>query len=133
MPPCVVRRRFTRRGVVREHDERRRDLLDGFAYPPEFLKVVRLGLLDLEPWYVLRGERLRELHDGLARRYPTKRWVPFARRQDCDDVACWSRDGTPRVVVVHDFADPGWEERRNFATFWDWFRQAVEDMIEFGS
>jgi hypothetical protein len=47
-------------------------------------------------------------------------------------VACWelaAGDGT--VVVVHDFASPGWEKRDHFSSFYDWLRQAIQDLIEF--
>jgi hypothetical protein len=56
--------------------------------------------------------------------------VPFARREDNDDVACWE-PMSPRVVVIHDFASPGFEDRGGFADFNGWLRQAVEDLIAF--
>jgi hypothetical protein len=50
--------------------------------------------------------------------------VPFARRQDNDDVACWDSDGHD-VAVVHDFATPGWEQRgHRFPNFTAWLRKA---------
>jgi hypothetical protein len=36
------------------------------------------------------------------------------------------------VVVVHDLADPKWERRGEFAGFYEWLREALEDFIEFG-
>lgn len=87
----------------------------------------------MEPWHLLEGEQLWERNRGLKEAYPSRTLVPFARRQDNDDVACWepgSGDGV--VVVVHDFASPGWEDHGQFASFYDWLRQAVEDLIEFG-
>lgn len=33
--------------------------------------------------------------------------------------------------MVHDFAAEGWERRKRFSSFWDWFRAAVEDMVLF--
>jgi hypothetical protein len=33
--------------------------------------------------------------------------------------------------VIHDFAEEGWEAEAEYASFWDWFRAAVEDMIAF--
>jgi hypothetical protein len=54
----------------------------------------------------------------------------FAVRQDNDDVACWDIDQA-NAVVVHDFASPGFEQRREFPGFYDWLRQAIEDLIEF--
>ena len=108
------------------------DLPEGFAYPPEFIRVVELGLIDLEPWHVLEGGQLRERFRGLAERYPARTLVPFACRQDNDDVACWDLGiGEGAVVIVHDYASPGWESRGRFADFSGWLRQAIEDLIAF--
>jgi hypothetical protein len=106
------------------------DLPKGFVYPKEFIRVVELGLANLEPWWILTGDLLRTRHTGLARRYPKRVLVPFARRQDNDDVACWDVP-SGKVVVIHDFASPGSETRASFPDFYAWLRQAVEDLIEF--
>ena len=107
-------------------------LPDGFEYPRQFIRVVELGLTDLEPWHILEGEHLWDRDEGLKIRYPTRVLVPFAERQDNDDVACWEPLVGDGVVIVHDFASPGWESRRpRFASFYDWLRQAVEDLILF--
>ena len=106
------------------------DLPAGFTYPPEFIRVVELGLTNLEPWSILSGDLLRDRHIGLERRYPLRTLVPFARRQDNDDVACWDLNrGT--LVLVHDFAAPGSEHRGDFPDFYAWLRRAIEDLIEF--
>jgi hypothetical protein len=57
-------------------------------------------------------------------------------RQDNDDVACWDADADAdadagKVVIVHDFASPGYEQRAELADFYSWFRQAIEDFIDF--
>ena len=38
------------------------------------------------------------------------------------------------IAIVHDFAEPGWEQRGNllFSDFISWLRQAVEDLIKHG-
>ena len=108
------------------------DLPTGFTYPPSFIRVVHLGLIDLEPWAILSGDPLQRRFRGLAGRFPNRRLVPFANRQDNDDVACWDLRRDPQqVVVIHDFADPGWEHRAEYPTFYAWLRQAIEDLIEF--
>lgn len=108
------------------------DLPGGFEYPRGFIRVVELGLIQLEPWQLLEGEQLCERNRGLKARYPSRTLVPFARRQDNDDVACFEPDAGDGVVsVVHDFASPGWENHGQFGSFYDWLRQAVEDLIEF--
>ena len=73
---------------------------------------------------------MRDRFLGLRNRYPDRLLVPFAVRQDNDDVACWDID-QGNVAVVHDFASPGWERRGEFPGFYDWLRQAIEDLIEF--
>lgn len=111
----------------------RTDLPEGFTYPREFIRIIELGLSNLEPWQVMSGYFLVERSRGLRERYPDRILVPFARRQDNDDVACWDlKLGEERVAIVHDFASPGWERRAEFAGFNDWLRQAIEDLIEFG-
>lgn len=100
-------------------------------YPGAFTRLVARGLTFLEPWSILEGDRLRQRRRGLRERFPARTLVPFARREDNDDVACWEVGKGDRVVVIHDFAKPGGESRGEFADFYGWLRQAVEDLIEF--
>ena len=106
------------------------ELPTGFEYPKLFVRVVELGLTSLEPWWVLNGDVLRRRFVGLRNRYPKRTLVPFAGRQDNDDVACWDGDSSSGVFVVHDFASPGWEDTARFDTFEAWFRAAIEDFID---
>ena len=100
------------------------DRPDEFDYPSEFVRVVELGLTRLEPWWIIEGDLLRDRHRGLRRRYPTRARVPFAVRHDRDDVACFV-PGSKQVVLVHDFADHGYEQRDEFSDFNAWLRRAV--------
>jgi hypothetical protein len=106
------------------------DLPEGFEYPPEFIRVVELGLTSIEPWWIIDGDRLRSRFIGLRERYRKRSLVPFAVRQDNDDVACWDTMAG-NVAIVHDFASPQYEQRSEFDNFYAWFRQAIEDFIEF--
>jgi hypothetical protein len=92
------------------------ELPEGFDYPAEFIRVVELGLTDLEPWWIFDGDQLRRRAIGLRERYPERQLVPFARRQDNDDVACWDLDHGD-VAVVHDLASAGWEQRGRFPDY----------------
>jgi len=106
------------------------DLPAGFEYPTDFIRVVELGLVNLEPWWILQGDLLRTRHEGLRRRYPDRDLVVFARRVDRDDVACWDLQ-SGGISIIHDFASAGYEQvrsRQNFAAF---LRLAIEDLIEF--
>jgi len=107
------------------------DLPGEFTYPPEFVRVVEAGLLNLEPWDVLVGDDLRSTYAGLCGRYPKRRYIPFAARQDNHDTACWDERAS-EIVIVHDFASPGWERQETYPSFHAWLRRAVEDFIEWG-
>ena len=106
------------------------DLDVRLAYPAGIKRVVEQGLIHLVPWHIMDREQATQRIRGLRQRYRT-RYVPFAWRQDNDDIACLDPERAGRVVVVHDFANDGYERRRDFDSFWDWFRAAVEDMIAF--
>lgn len=108
-----------------------KELPQGFNYPRQFNHVVELGLTELQPWYVLEGKPLRDAMAGLAQRYPDRKLIPFARRQDNDDVACWQAGSNEEVFIIHDFASSGWEQHGRFPSFYDWLRRAIEDLIEF--
>jgi hypothetical protein len=106
------------------------ELPEEFRYPHQFLRAVERGLVDLEPWWMLDGDLLRTRQAGLRTRYPNRTFVPFAWRQDNDDVACFDAD-TGTVVIVHDFAAPGWEQLVEFDDFYGWLRQAIDDFVAF--
>jgi hypothetical protein len=108
------------------------ELPKNFSYPLEFIEIVNLGLTKLTPWLIPTGELLEDRYSGLRERFPERKLVPFAERQDNDDVACWDvRSG--KVVIVHDFGDPEAPDRAIFDNFFAWFRRAVEDLIEWHS
>ena len=71
-------------------------------------------------------ERISGLRQRSSRRY-----VPFARRQDNDDIACLDPEAPEHIVIVHDFASEAHELRNAYSSFWEWFRTAIEDMIFF--
>lgn len=97
--------------------------------------VVRMGLMNLEPWRIYATEdEACEVSEDLNGRYPTRKVQCFAERVDTDDVACLVLSPAPderagSIIVVHDFADRGWEVAAVFPDLWEWFRSAVEDMI----
>src|SRR4051794_9224338 len=100
----------------------------GFSYPAPFLRIIAQNLVDLAPWHILDGAAATERARGLRARYPGRHYVPFARRQDNDDLAVWeSVTGTDDVLIVHDFASAG-SERRKTISFWSWFRCAIDEM-----
>lgn len=107
------------------------EIPDWFSYPPQFLRIVEQGLLNFDPWVILDGDRLRKHYLGLQERYPERDIVPFARREDNDDIMCWEKGHTDEVIIIHDFASKGYENAGKFNSFWDWLRAAIEATIEY--
>ena len=108
-----------------------KELPVGFSYPDEFKRIVLQGLLDFDPWLILQGERLRIRFNGIKSRYPSRELIPFARREDNDDVACWEVNKPGKVIIIHDFAKEGYENVQEIDSFWDWLRSALEATIEY--
>jgi hypothetical protein len=98
--------------------------------PDGLLRIVEQNLVDLTPWHVMPRELAVKRLRGLRQRY-TPKYVPFASRQDNDDLACIDPARPEKIVIVHDFASEGTELRKCFDSFWDWFRAAVDEMIAF--
>ena len=98
--------------------------------PAELRRVVSQGINNIAPWHIMDRDLAKKRMGGMRARYRT-RYVPFARRQDNDDLACLDPGVPGQVVIVHDFASDGSERATTYGTFWDWFRAAVEEMIAF--
>ncbi|WP_217426983.1 hypothetical protein [Pandoraea pneumonica] len=107
------------------------ELPSWFSYPEDFLQAIDEGLYDIGPWQILNGERLRMRHNGLKSRYPVHDLVPFARRLDTDDVACWDVKAPGAVQIIHDFAGPGWEVRESYPSFLGWLAAAKEEAKDY--
>jgi hypothetical protein len=97
-----------------------------FTYPDDFLETIRNGVFDIGPWQFLYGTWLRVRYDGLKKRFPDRNLMPFARRLDNDDVACWDQRKPKTICIVHDFSAPGWENREEFPSYNAWLLAAQE-------
>ena len=102
-----------------------------FEYPTELVVEVEAGNLDIGPWQILTGQWLEVRFSGLRARFPDREMVPFARRLDCDDVACFERLSIPEVQIIHDFAAPGWEQNESYSTFGGWLSAAKRDAADY--
>lgn len=112
---------------------------DWFEVPNRLIKILTEGDFyqgdyDFGPsWQLLRVEHVELWCEGLKKRYPKRKLYPFARRVGDDDVACFDLDKEsfpPKVVIIHDFAGPGWEYRGSFNSFEDWLEAAKKETDE---
>ena len=106
--------------------------LDHALLPQGYFRIVELGLTNVNPWHFLSTEECLAMLQELERQYAPVLYFPFARREDNDDVACviQSHDNPEAITIVHMYASAGWEVDAEYVTFWNWYRNAVEDLIE---
>lgn len=107
---------------------------------PEFAGALRYavdhGHVDLDPWILITSdEQVATRSAAVNGRYPGREVLCFSERQDTDDVACVVLRSSAgyaagQVLIVHDFAKAGSEVDFVFSDFWDWFKAAVDDMID---
>lgn len=109
------------------------DLGYEFQYPKDFLKLNETGFIKIMPWELITDDRLLQRYNGLKKRFPDRKLIPFAQRRDCDEVACWDLNNNNKVTVIHDYSEPGWEQVAVFDSLWNWFRKVTEDIIEFAN
>lgn len=104
---------------------------NSFAYPQAIIKLLELNLTNFDVWYFMDKESAKIRLAGLQKRYPNRTLIPFARRGDCDDIACFEVGEGERVFVIHDFASKGYEQREVYENLWEWLKDVVNTMIEF--
>lgn len=105
--------------------------INGFCYPESIYKLLELGLVDFDVWYFMDAESVKERLEGLKLRYPNRQLLPFARRGDCDDIACFEMGMGERVYIIHDFSSSGYEQKEIFDSVWEWLRYVIDIMIEY--
>jgi hypothetical protein len=106
----------------------------GFTLPKAYHRIFELGLTNIDPWYFLASSpQYKKISEGLQSMYPDALYIPFARRRDNDDFACFVAQGEEypvvAVVIVHMYASPGYEVDATYSSFWEWFRVAIDDFI----
>jgi hypothetical protein len=99
----------------------------GFELPEGYLHACRLGLGNLAPWRFLKGEAFLSAYDRVNAACEGRILLPFARRDDCGEVACFEVLPGP-AEAVHVISSG--EAVAEFASFWEFVRQAVDDMIQ---
>ena len=95
-----------------------------FKYPESYNQLAMGKLPNIDPWHFYENvDKLIFHFKGLKERYPKRILVPFARRWDTDDVSCFDGDAfidNPQVLLIHDWAGPGYEERKRRKDFTEW-------------
>lgn len=111
-------------------------LLAHFKLPKSYLDLVNEGLPDIEPWWWLAPHKDSAIYwiDTLRKQFPSRTLIPFAKHGGSDDVACFDgtdASGDPRVLRIHTFCAPGWEQRGEATNFAEWLQMAEAESAEF--
>lgn len=99
------------------------------VYPEELVRLVSKGSTQLIPWRILEAEYALPEANRLKERYD-RDLVPFAYRQDTDDLACFEQGSDERVKIIHNHASKGWENEREHESFDGWLKTVKEQMSE---
>lgn len=106
------------------------NLFADFEYPRAFLKIIQLGFVDFDWWYLMNTTQVYKRRKGLSIRYPNRNLIPFARRSDCDTIACFEVGAGEKVFIIHDFSSSGFEQENEFENFKSWFLDVIAEMLE---
>lgn len=99
-----------------------------------FIEDNLLGI-NLEPWQILSAQQRHQASTWLSFRQPEQQMVVFARRGDSAALACWDvRAETTEIVELQSSSPDGMPQRvRTHDHFYDWYRSAIFDFINFSS
>lgn len=89
--------------------------------PTQYFSLIKFDQVKFSPWFFFDRKELMIYCDGLKERYPNRALFPFAKYAYSDDIACLEKENPGKVIIIHDYASPGWEQRHIFDSFEDWF------------
>jgi hypothetical protein len=109
-----------------------------FKIPKGYNWLIDRGLIGfapnspLQPWHYLPRRHAFDLSERWPSGPASKRLFAFAKRQDCDDLACFEviEGRAERILIVHGWTAGGYQVDCEYQTFWDWLRAVVDDIAE---
>jgi hypothetical protein len=99
------------------------------VYPKELVDLVRSGRVSLIPWHLSKFE-VDAQHAARLKSRLGRDLVPFAYRQDREDLACFEKGKGQAVMIIHDNTAPGYEDEGSYPSFGDWLRAAEAEAAE---
>ena len=106
------------------------DYYKKYRFPIKYQSFIELGVSDFGYWYLIPNEQLNSRIIGLKQRYPDRKLIPFARRDDCDDIACFDVDIPDKVLIIHDFAKNGYELKKTYNDLSEWFQDVIGELLK---
>lgn len=112
-------------------------LPETFSFPQSYLEFVSQEEIPyFEPWYFLcEFEKNASFWiNEIAKQYPTRSLIPFAKNENSDDVVCFDgsdTSGNPKVFYVHTFASSGWEDHGEEENFDVWLEKTKTESAQY--
>ncbi len=112
-------------------------LPENFSFPQSYIEFVsQEDMPYFEPWsFLCKYEKSADFWIGeIAKQYPSRTLVPFAKAGSSDDIACFDgsdTSGNPKVFYVHTFASPGWEDRGDVENFDVWLEKTKAESVQY--
>lgn len=103
-----------------------------FTYPSGLLKMVDEGKTGITPWHLMKSEWVAKAIPELFNRYG-RTVVPFAHRQNNDDIAVFEKGTGDKVLVIHNFAAKGEEIEEEYPDFQAWLDAAEAESLDWFS
>jgi hypothetical protein len=115
-----------------------REPIFDFVVPSGYNWLLEHGLIGfdpfspLEPWYYLDRDEFFDVRDRWPKVSDRRSLIAFAKRQDCDDIACFEvgDKSVSAVVVIHGWTEDGYAVIGSYKSFWEWLKSVIDDIAE---
>jgi hypothetical protein len=99
--------------------------------PDEYHWIIKREILghstfsQMSPWYLINEKDLFNFNskdNGV-------KLIAFARRQDCDDFACFKiEENILKVVLIQGWTSEGYDEIEYYSDIWEWLKSVIDDV-----
>ncbi len=96
---------------------------DWFHYPSAYIQLIKSGHTNLTPWQIVNSATAMNIYHRF-RNHLGRDLIPFAFREDREDLACFEKCKGESVMIIHDNTDPGWEDEASYSNFAEWLNAA---------
>ena len=89
----------------------------------------------LQPWFLMERDSMFWATD-VWKHDLDYRLLTFARRQDCDDLACFQINNYGKligIVTVHGWSNSTISVNKQYSDIWEWLKSVIDDIKEWAS
>jgi hypothetical protein len=109
-----------------------------FVRPKGYGWLIERGIIGyepfgpLQPWHYLEGNKIFCVSDIWPTGPHKGLLISFAKRQDCDDYACFDVEESlvRSIMVIHGWTSSGYDILAIYKSFWEWLKSVIDDIAE---